>query len=327
MCDKFCVWGQGRLFSFHGELRARAGEREKAIENDVEISARVWFISGGNAQSFSSNNRSCTALRAWWCGCGATKARGRSPTGGWPLDLRPLPFPFLSLATIFPTPPKAFTYLSPPPTTTSKGPPTQMAFFGLTALGAQDPLAVSPEGIQHLHVFTDADWEASFRQVVQHTKVPNEEEGWPLAQLLVLMEHVYHGPVPPAEFKLLEKWVVAAAAPRPADGKNVPPFFTLPELLAAVHGARVEAERLVAQRKVAPGPSCETASWHDYARNVSKCKAARAPPQKQTVPLTVQQEIGWETPTFVTAATRVPKRSSEETKFASEMIKAGRFMF
>lgn len=39
-----------------------------------------------------------------------------------------------------------------------------MAFFGLTALGVDRPLAVGADRAHHLHVFDDSDWEAAWEK-------------------------------------------------------------------------------------------------------------------------------------------------------------------
>ena len=209
-----------------------------------------------------------------------------------------------------------------------------MAFFGLTALGAQDPLAVSTDAVQHLHIFTDADWQEAFSRQLRKTNHKNKKNkklelgsnaidttaaALPLECLAATMESVYHGPIPPADQRLLEKWLLMSSEES---------IITLPAFLTAVQGARTEAETMVAGRRFASGPSCETRSWQEYSSNLRKCKAGlRAPAQKQTMPLTAQQELGWETSSFLPTQERKALRSSEETKYASEMIKAGQFLF
>lgn len=181
-----------------------------------------------------------------------------------------------------------------------------MAFFGLTALGAQDPLAVSTDAVQHLHVFTDADWQEAFeRQLRKNKKKKKSEVGsgatdsgeaaLPVECLAATMIDVYHGPVPPADQCLLKKWLL----PPSSENANT---ITLPAFLTAVRGARSEAEAMVAGRRFGAGPStsCESRSWQEYSSNLRKCKAGlRAPSEKQTMPLTATQEIGWETPSFL----------------------------
>jgi len=207
-----------------------------------------------------------------------------------------------------------------------------MAFFGLTALGAQDPLAVSTDTV-HLHIFTDADWREAFgrqfRKVNHKNKKKKRSEigcdatdtaaaALPLECLSATMEDVYHGSVPPADQRLLEKWLLL-----PSEESTI----TLPAFLTAVQGARTEAEAMVAGRRFGAGPSCETRSWQEYSSNLRKCKAGlRGPSQKQTMPVTAQQELRWETPSFLPVQERKALRSSEETKYASEMIKAGQFL-
>eukprot|EP00624_Nannochloropsis_granulata_P004374 evm.model.NODE_31844_length_35418_cov_26.680502.3 len=83
---------------------------------------------------------------------------------------------------------------------------------------------------------------------------------------------------------------------------------------------------MVASRRFEAGPSCESRSWQEYSSNLRKCKASvRAPSQKQTMPLTALQRINWETYAFIAANECKAIRRSEETKYASEMIKAGHF--
>lgn len=206
-----------------------------------------------------------------------------------------------------------------------------MAFFGLTALGAQEPLAVSTDAVQHLHIFTDDDWKFAFERSSQRIKKnhamrkegclsPGGSRAIPVKYLAAVIKEVYRGPVPPADLKLLEKWL-----PSLQDG-TIKERITSFELLAAVQSARAEAEHLRTQSRFTLGPSCESKSWEEYSNNVRKCKAGkRPPPNKQTIPLTAQQEIGWETHTYVPVTPCKAKRSCEETKFALEKMKAGYF--
>lgn len=205
-----------------------------------------------------------------------------------------------------------------------------MAFSGLTALGPQDPLAVSTDAVQHLHIFTDADWQEAFNRQLRKTTRKSTKKvtcdttdtkaiaALPSDCLSGVLEDVYHGPVPPADLHLLQRWL-----PPSSDDT-----ITLSAFLTAVQGAHTEAEAQMAGRRFAVGPSCENRSWQEYSDKLRKCQGGvRTRSQKQILPLTAQQEIGWETPNFTPAQARNPKRSSEETKYASEMIKAGQFLY
>jgi hypothetical protein len=230
-----------------------------------------------------------------------------------------------------------------------------MSFFGLTALGPQAPLAVSTDTIHHFHIFTQEDWGQAFLRQVKKSKKKKQQEKiftpstadadgdadadpstyvLPLDRLQALAEDVFHGPVPAAEMRHLVKWVEATMR----ESKSTPEtVIGLPAFMAAVESAHQDAETIIAQQQMTTAPSCGATSWQEYSNDLRKCKAGgRAPPEKYTMPLTAQQEYGWEKPKFIAtwtgtgvggAARRVPKKSSEETKFASEMIKAGHYFY
>jgi len=189
----------------------------------------------------------------------------------------------------------------------------------------------SPQTQSSICIFSLTDWKEAYgRQIYKNNQEHNRKkrskigcvstaEALPLKCVFATMEDVYHGSVPPADQRLFERWL------RPPSQEAT---ITLTAFLTAVHGACTEAETMIASRRFDAGPSCESRSWQEYFSNLRKCKASvRAPSQKQTMPLTAQQQIGWETPAFVAVSERKAIRSSEETKYASEMIKAGHFLF
>ena len=53
---------------------------------------------------------------------------------------------------------------NPKPRTHTRPPSGAMAFFGLTALGMDRPLAVGADRVHHLHVFDDSDWAAAWEK-------------------------------------------------------------------------------------------------------------------------------------------------------------------
>ena len=161
-----------------------------------------------------------------------------------------------------------------------------MAFFGLTALGMQDPFKVAADAVVHFPIFTDDDFHKAFDRQKSKSK-----DGFSitLEQLPALMEDVYRGPVPRAEYALLEKWVSQSTS---GAGKIEHESIYWHQFLEAVRSARKEAEEQIKVGETVVGPACETSSWDEYSTKIRKCAvSSKAPSQKYTTPITAQQEV------------------------------------
>lgn len=137
------------------------------------------------------------------------------------------------------------------------------------------------------------------------------------------MEDIYRGPVPRAEYAMLEKWVLHIQKSSPGGaGKLEHESIYWHSFLEAVRGARKEAEEQIKKDETIVGPACETASYNEYTTKLRKCSVTdKAPCEKYTAPITASQEFGWQKVTEF--CPRKAKTSSEETLFASEMIRCG----
>lgn len=68
--------------------------------------------------------------------------------------------------------------------------------------------------------------------------------------------------------------------------------------------------------------SNEFASIEAYQASLLKQqRMQKGPTEKYDTPLTTSQQLGWEKPTEITK--RLPKKSCEETKYASAILQAG----
>jgi hypothetical protein len=219
-----------------------------------------------------------------------------------------------------------------------------MAFFGLTALGIDRPLDVGRDRIQHLHVFEDKDWTTAWemrRRGLKCSKQDAEDVGLPLETLPAIMEAVYHGPVPAPDAALLEAWIRRVVV-----GEEEATGLRKASLLEAVRAARREAETLLLQHQQLPpaaaatsGDGCSGSSGTTTNTNTTttntnttnyKAKAKTlGPREKYMVPLTAQQEIGWEAASHVPdpKLTNAGRKSSEETKFVSKLLGQGLYYF
>ena len=74
-----------------------------------------------------------------------------------------------------------------------------MAFFGLTALGAQNPFQASKDLVNHLYIFDEKDFNPYYKRFADSNGI------FQLSKLEKLMECVYKGPVTPIEEEYLKK--------------------------------------------------------------------------------------------------------------------------
>ena len=187
----------------------------------------------------------------------------------------------------------------------------RMAFFGLTALGAQNPFQASKDLVNHLYIFDERDFSPYYKRLA------NEDGLLELSKLEKLMECVYKGPVAPVEIEYLRKGIVSVSS---SGNENVSWSEFVQGLKIAKKLAKDYEAGFLGQLK----PACETNSWSEYQSNIRKCKVAnRNPSERYITPLTRQQELGWNKVDPSAFQPRKAKRSSEETRFAALMIQYG----
>lgn len=180
-----------------------------------------------------------------------------------------------------------------------------MAFFGLTALGQQDPFAAAARTSSHLHVFTISDFEKAWTKALNTAKKCNESE------FCNVLRALYHGPV------------------SSSDNERIRAFFgqcvdevTKEEFIEGMKFLSDEADKEVRMPRGGPGASCDFATSSNIQEALLRNKhPSRTLQDKQQHPLTENQEIGWEpqSPHPPVAG----RGGSEITKFAAELVKNG----
>ncbi|CAK4079063.1 unnamed protein product [Aphanomyces euteiches] len=180
-----------------------------------------------------------------------------------------------------------------------------MSFFGLTFLGAQDPFV----GTTPLFAFEDSELIAAFDRVATGSP-PSLSTATDLEAYVATVYHCPKGVPPPQDIvDQIRAWFPTGDIPKSQ--------FTA-GIVALKKYAEEDAEN---QTSTAWSKVCEYKSGLDLrAAKVKHTRMAKAPNEKYTEPLTDAQTMGWvKGPPVKT----FPKKSCEETKFASAMIQSG----
>mmetsp|Transcript_25669 Transcript_25669/g.33614 ORF Transcript_25669/g.33614 Transcript_25669/m.33614 type:complete len:187 (+) Transcript_25669:58-618(+) len=183
-----------------------------------------------------------------------------------------------------------------------------MAFFGLTSLGPQDPFNSSLVDTVNLNIFSDEDFESSFRKFDKDGSGFIERD-----EIQALLEDVYRGPCRQVEVDLfLEKF------DQNHDGK-----ISWEEFQSTLMTIRSEVEEQEKEKEASVGIGSEFKSNEEYRRHLHKhTRLDRDPNQKYHTPMTATQEIGWKNHEMPPEQ-RHAKKSCEETLYAAELVKSG----
>lgn len=222
-----------------------------------------------------------------------------------------------------------------------------MAYFGLAFVGPQSSFLANRLNSYHVGIFERADFEAALQRVL------GGAESLPLSKAPAVLDLVFHGPPPP-----LEAARVGAALEAAAGGRDELPVAEFLEVIAALQAAGAPAvdedacahytsfdqlRACAAGREIMralsspahanrtpsrlltfphqPPPSSLPAGGAG-AHKLRQVRPVHGPEDVQRAPATLHQEIGfqarkaeYEVPHYV--------KKCEETKFKSELIKAG----
>ena len=182
-----------------------------------------------------------------------------------------------------------------------------MSFFGLTALGYQNPFQAAHKGSTTLSLFPDNDVDAAIDRTTGGRDVH-------VGDLELFFEKLFYGPL--YSIEQLEQ-VRSAFGERES--------LTKQEFFDVVVGVRdSEADETERRRNVA----VENVSIQEL--NAAKKKGAKlkyAPNQKYEYPLTASHQIGWSAnENYVNdEEQRFPKIASEESRFQDKMVEYGVF--
>jgi hypothetical protein len=221
-----------------------------------------------------------------------------------------------------------------------------MAFFGLTALGSQNPFESAKE--TPIHVFEESDFQKAFVKTWQpNFQFYSEDEDekhqahhqmktksfLTFCQLEEMLRVLYKCPqginnVPPSAIQLVKNEFASFAL------GNHPPMIALSTFLERMNHVKFLSEQKEEQEEKYKLYEKDNGivQTREFTSN-AEFRAALAkhhrmdknPHDKNLVPVTDAQTIGWTQPT--TFNPRKPTKSCEETKYASAMIKAGVYYY
>lgn len=211
-----------------------------------------------------------------------------------------------------------------------------MAFFGLTALGSQNPFDLCKE--TPIYVFDEKDWQHAFMQTHQpgfteYSECEKEVEAAQQVmktatitynQLPILLQYLYNCPkdvnnVPESSQRyLLDGFEQAGLT---ANAISLPLF--LKEVTTICKRAEDDDTKKNRYGYMKDGiKTREYTSNIEYRATLAKHHRMEMNPRdKNLLPMTDSQTLGWSKPTIVIE--RRPNKSCEETLFASAMVKAG----
>ena len=183
-----------------------------------------------------------------------------------------------------------------------------MAFFGLTALGDQNPFAVAHKGSTTLKLFSDNDIDAAIDRTTGGADITASD-------LEKYFEKLFYGPLYSKE--QLAEVRAHFSEERPSMTKRE--FFSV--VVSVRDGASDDEEK---RRQIA----VESNSIQEViaARNKG-AKLNYAPNEKYEYPITASQQIGWSArESYVNDdEQRFPKIASEESRFQDKMVEYGVF--
>ena len=186
-----------------------------------------------------------------------------------------------------------------------------MAFFGLTALGPQNPFGSMLKDHAIMNIFRLDELKAAFDQqdASNAGSVPSQLVG------AVLMK-VFRGPPPSPDFNLFTSFLSE-------EDENVSweQFAKAYQLSCD----KIAADELNETAKIGSG-----AHYNSYDELISATRKGLrtedGPKDFLVAPLTAVQEIGWNCHQFIEKKTVHGKKSCPETVYASELVKSGLYL-
>lgn len=196
-----------------------------------------------------------------------------------------------------------------------------MAFFGLTALGPQNPFADAAitstvKSAPLIHIFSDDDYRKAWRRAVGAVDLST-----PRSNLPRIYKEIFLGPVPDIDLKYLNN-----AFESDAEDIDIDTYI---QILGRLRDnlETLEAEAFTSSQPKYGGQLKNAAvEVHSVEklkeRNQRHIRYKRAPNEKQTYPLTSAQEYGWQPPERL-APPSAGIKESPVTKYAAELTKSG----
>lgn len=154
-----------------------------------------------------------------------------------------------------------------------------MAFFGLTALGPQNPFEAAASTFRNLQIFDEEDFRDAWEKVNKRNSPHCKKENIPL-----ILKTLFHGPIPHADLPYLEDAF--------NDIFETPETISFDTYMKIMLRLRDEAEMQQRSYEGKPKPACEFISSSEFKESLKKNAAIKREIQtKQSVPITAQQEV------------------------------------
>ncbi|GMH75166.1 hypothetical protein TL16_g06671 [Triparma laevis f. inornata] len=185
-----------------------------------------------------------------------------------------------------------------------------MAFFGLTALGAQNPFSAATKESCLIQIFSSDEFKEGFDAVAKGESYVSPDK------IKDILTHVYHGPAPEPELIMFQEKF----------GSDRTEPISWEEFNIAYEELVIKIENDEATLTGRMGPAASYNSYDELCKAKEKgIKLDKGPKENLTGPMTAVQEFGWLAHESVEKRTIHGKKSCAETVYASELVKSGVF--
>lgn len=184
-----------------------------------------------------------------------------------------------------------------------------MAFFGLTALGAQDPFAAASKNFFNIHIFEHNDFDAAWKRVVGDAKFTR------IDSLKEIVRVLFKGPAPPNDLQKISD----AFNLDVQDESNSLSYFDYMNTMLQLRDACIVEEQASKTKKK---DTCEFNSSASFRESLNRHhRMDKKLQDKQIAPLTASHEYGWEEQ--ILEKPKAGRETSAVAKFAEELIRNG----
>jgi len=184
-----------------------------------------------------------------------------------------------------------------------------MAFFGLTALGAQNPFGSLAKDHAILNIFSEDEFHAAFDKVSAGSGSVTKSD------IPAVFGVVFHGPAPQPDIDLFSTFL-------PDSNSITWESFS--------NAYKVSCENILKAEEDENANIGSGAHYNSYDELMSATRKGLrtedGPKDYLSAPLTAVQEIGWNCHEFIEKKTVHGKKSCPETVYASELVKSGLYL-
>eukprot|EP01138_Halocafeteria_seosinensis_P007048 gb/GECG01007206.1/.p1 GENE.gb/GECG01007206.1/~~gb/GECG01007206.1/.p1 ORF type:complete len:189 (+),score=21.59 gb/GECG01007206.1/:1-567(+) len=186
-----------------------------------------------------------------------------------------------------------------------------MSFFGLTALGPQDPIAACKLDALDITLFKEHEFDRAF------DRFQTDSSKLEYSQIEPLLKHLYHGPPPTSEVRRLQE----------AFSDYQESVIPKDAFMEKIRSLQEHLEEKAREKSVGGGDRMSTrlslSELSDARRR--HIRDFQGPKDVWHHPLTLGQDYGWTADEQGTTHEIYPKRKCAETKFAEKMVATGEY--